>query len=303
MEKTIGKNDLSVYQIRLHKEQIRDKHQALLLGEDVDSHKILSAYKKEIIDFVTERTDGESEERFTIPPINLKNTTALSIDSDYIGLDLVTMQEMAEKTVHAQEREFNITNDIAILKRVAQNFINKNNQKSEVALSNSKMQLDEIMVSYATKEQEIVDLYKWLVLKYQEYVQTPLDHSVYALSLYFDNYFVDFEENLKHIEKGDNATEHPYYMKMFRTTQDKLSVIYRIYLDNIKALKLQYIEDERAYTELHHESQKYVLEYEMLLSEFNKYATLFLNALDADENEFACLSSDQKELAERFKQI
>lgn len=303
MEKIIGKNDLSVYQIRLHKELIRDKYQELLLGEEVNTHKVLSAYKKEILDFAMEHADGNSDEIFTIPPINLKNTTALAIDSEYIGLDLVSMLEMAEKTVNLQEREFSIVNDIAILKRLAQNFINKNNQKSEVTLSNHQSELDEIMVSYATKEQEIVDLYKFLVLKYQEYVQTSLDQSVYSLSLYFDNYFVDFEENLKHIEKADNATGHPYYLKMFRTTQDKLSVIYRIYLDNIKALKKKYVENERAYTELYHESQKYALEYEVLLSEFNKYATLFLGSLNADENEFAHLASDYKELSERFKQI
>ena len=186
---------------------------------------------------------------------------------------------------------------------MVQNYINKNNQKSEDALSNTSLGIDKIMVSYATKEQELVDLYRLLVLKYQEKVQMKLAPEVYKLSLYFDNYFVDFEENLKHLEKGIKATEHPYYLKMFRTTQDKLSVIYRVYLDNIKSLKLQYVKDERAYTNLHHESQQYALEYEILLSEFNKYANLFLNEAEADENEYKSFNTDYAELEKRFKQI
>ncbi len=301
----MGETTPSLLQIRLHKEQIRDRYEELLLKEDADTTVLLNAYKKEILDFVLSAAATPEDEMFDIPTINLKNTTAVSIDRDYVGLDFVTMQEMAEKTktINAEDKAFSMSNDAALLKRMAQNFINKNNQKSEVALSNHEMRLDEIMISYATKEQEIVDLYRFLVLKYQEYVQKELEPSVYKLSLYFDNYFVDFEENLKHLEKGIKATEHPYYMKMFRTTQDKLSVIYRIYLDNIKTLKLKYIEDERAYTQLHHETQKYVLEYKILLSEFSKYANIFLNEAEADENEFASLNLDYTELEERFRQI
>ena len=63
---------MSPFQLKLQKEQIRDRYQVRLLEDEVDTTVLLQAYKKEMFEWALSATASPSDEMFTLPPINLK---------------------------------------------------------------------------------------------------------------------------------------------------------------------------------------------------------------------------------------
>lgn len=211
------------------------------------------------------------------------------------------IEALAERAKSSSKKEFLVSNDLATLKNLAQMLVNQNNQAAEKALQSG--QEDEAnLVDYAANEQNIVDMCNYLLLRYEGVLQEPLDRKHYKLTLYFDNYFVDFESNLEEAksQKEIKISHHPYFIKMYRTTQDKLATLYKIYLDNTERLKKRYIVDQKALIELREEKRRYRLAYESVLDEFITYASTFFEVLEADEKEREALRKRIETLQERF---
>lgn len=234
--------------------------------------------------------------------VDMKKHCATEIDSEYIGLCLDDVLSLAQRAKESDKREFFIRNDLETFKTLIQSFINRNNQKSEEALLHT-VNSNEAMVSYAKNEQNLLDLYKYLLLKYENTIEEDLSLHKYQPVLYFDNYFVDFEENLEDMKEKNiqNPTTNSYYHKLYRTTQDKLSILYRIYLQNRKKYQEAYIENRFQITSLNADKKRYLLEAEILLDEFKEYGTIFLEQLQASESEKEKFSQDIKRLQERFE--
>lgn len=234
--------------------------------------------------------------------VDTKEHCATQIDLEYVGLCLEDLLALAKRAKESQKREFFIRNDLETFKTLIQSFINKNNQKSEEALLHTENSAD-IMVSYAKNEQNLMDLYKYLLLKYENSIEEDLSLQKYQPVLYFDNYFVDFEENLEDIKERTvlSPTADPYYHKLYRTTQDKLSILYRIHLQNRQKYQEAYINDRYQITSLNADKKRYLLESQILLDEFKQYGKIFLQQLNASKEEREKFDKDCKTLQERFE--
>lgn len=231
-----------------------------------------------------------------------KEHSAQQVDVEYVGLCLDDVLSLAKRAKESDKREFFIGNDLETFKTLMQSFVNKNNQKSEEALLGNDNSA-EIMVSYAKNEQNLMDLYKYLLLQYQNVVEEDLLLEKYQPVLYFDNYFVDFEENMQDIKEKDvvSPTSDSYYHKLYRTTQDKLSILYRIHLQNRQKYQEEYINDRYQITPLNADKKRYLLEAEILLDEFKQYGKIFLEQLKASADEREKFDKDVKTLQERFE--
>jgi len=231
-----------------------------------------------------------------------KEHCATEIDAEYIGLCLDDILALAKRAKESEKKDFFIRNDLETFKTLMQSFVNKNNQKSEEALLHTENTSD-IMVSYAKNEQNLATLYNYLLLQYQNILQEDLSLFKYQPVLYFDNYFVDFQENLEDIkQKGvSHPTLHPYYHKLYRTTQDKLAILYRIHLQNRQKYQEEYISDRYKITPLNADKKRYLLEAEILLDEFKEYGRVFLKQLNASSEEVEKFEKDVKTLQERFE--
>lgn len=196
------------------------------------------------------------------------------------------VRELAKRALASQNKIFLIQNDLATLQSKAQALVNQNNQAAERSLQSSYDE-ESTLVEYAAIEQNISDTYNFLLLCYEGSLQSAIEKSAYKLSFYFDNYFVDFESNLQEAKKDTNmrASQHPYFVKMYRTTQDKLSTLYKIYLDNTKVFKEKYIQDQSFLMQIRDEKKRYIIAYETVLDEFVTYAGTFYEALDAPQQE------------------
>jgi hypothetical protein len=232
-----------------------------------------------------------------------KEHCAQQIDEEYIGLCLEDVLALAERAKESDKREFLIRNDLEIFQSLIQSFINKNNQKSEEALLDNIENASDIMVSYAKNEQNLIDLYKFLLLHYQSVLQEDLYLHNYQPVLYFDNYFVDFEETLDEIKESEikNPTTHAYYQKLYKTTQDKLSILYRIHLKNRQKYQEEYINDRYKITPLNADKKRYLLEAEILLDDFKQYGSIFLKHLNASNDDMEKFFKDIQRLQERFE--
>lgn len=211
------------------------------------------------------------------------------------------VRELASRAKTSQNKEFLIQNDLATLQSKAQMLVNQNNQNAERSLQGAYDE-DATLVEYAAVEQNISDTYNFLLLCYEGSLEEAIEKSNFKISLYFDNYFVDFENNLEQAKKDANvrASHHPYFIKMYRTTQDKLSTLYKIYLDNTQQLKEQYIDDQKVLMQIRDEKKRYVMTYKAVLDEFMTYASTFLEVLDAPSQERADLQEKMKTLQERY---
>ncbi len=211
------------------------------------------------------------------------------------------VESLAARAKDSPKREFFVQNDLATLQSIAQMSVNINNQEAERAINGEKND-DSNLLDYASVEQNIADMYNFLLLRYEAVLEEPIEKSSYKISLYFDNYFVDFENNLKEA-KANSTTKpslHPYFVKMYRTTQDKLATLYKIYLENTVQLKESYIVDEKALIRIREEKKRYKVAYESILDEFVTYATIFFEELQADEKENEILQNKIAFLQERF---
>ncbi len=211
------------------------------------------------------------------------------------------VQKLAARATTSEKREFFINNDIAVLHNIAQRLVNQNNQQAEEAL----LQQDDTeasLVNYAANEQDIIDTYNYLLLRYEGVLESNIDKEQYKLSLYFDNYFVDFEYNLKEAKKQlqTKVHHHPYFMKMYRTTQDKLSTIYKIYLDNVERFKKSYVTDRNALRGVREEKKRYMVAFHSLVDEFETYSSTFLDALDAEPEDYEVFEKQKEKLQQRY---
>jgi len=233
---------------------------------------------------------------------NRCNYCTTSIDSDFAELCLEDVLASAQRAKESSKKEFFIKNDLETFKSLMQSFVNKNNQKSEEALLHAH-NAQERLVSYAKNEQNLADLYKLLLLHYQNVVERELPLHNYKLTLYFDNYFVDFEETLEDIkaQKPTYPTLHPYYNKLYKTTQDKLSILYRTHLKNQQRYKEEYITDRYKITQINADKKYYHLEATILLDDFKEYGTIFLEALQASGADKEKFLQDITKLQERFE--
>ncbi len=211
------------------------------------------------------------------------------------------VEALASRAKNSPKKDFLVRNDLETLKSVAQTLVNQNNQAAERALQNGNDD-DAHLIDHAANEQNIVDTYNFLLLRYEGILEETLAKKDYKLALYFDNYFVDFESNLEEAksQKELRVSHHPYFIKMYRTTQDKLATLYKIYLDNTERLKKRYLKDQKVLIEIREEKKRYKVAYESVLDEFTTYATTFFEALQADEKERKTLYDKIETLQERF---
>ena len=211
------------------------------------------------------------------------------------------MRELALRAKSSQNKEFLVKNDLSTLQIKTQALINQNNQAAERSLK-SAYDEESTLVEYAAIEQNISDSYNFLLLCYEGSLEENIAKSNYNLSLYFDNYFVDFEKNLEEAKqhKGEGILHHPYFIKMYRTTQDKLSTLYKIYLDNTRELKERYINNQTVLMQIRDEKKRYSVAYEAIIDEFATYATTFLESLGASSQEQDDLKQKITTLQERY---
>jgi len=222
----------------------------------------------------------------------------ITIDPSFESLCLEDILKMAQTALESENQEFMTHNNLQIIQNIFQSLINKNNQNAEQAL----VSLEPQEVGYASKEQNLLDLYRYFLLQFQNIVQKDLSLEKYQLSNYFDNYFTDFEYNLQMAMRSpsNQVTTHAYYAKMYKTTLDKMSIIYKNYLYNIKKYKENYIKNKIALSELEDEKEHYMLEFRLLLDEFLQYAQRFLRELKANKEDMQKLQDDLLTLQERF---
>ncbi|UCN01260.1 hypothetical protein LCX93_04920 [Sulfurimonas sp. SWIR-19] len=227
---------------------------------------------------------------------------AKDIASEYAGFSLDEVLTLAKRAKESPKKDFFIENDLQMFKTLMQSFVNKNNQKSEEALLSTENS-NETMVSYAKNEQNLADLYHYLLLAYQNVLEEDLHLQNYQPVFYFDNYFVDFKENLQKISQNeaDTITTHFYYQKLYKTTQDKLSIIYRAHLQNRKKHQEAYIQNRYALTDLRADKERYLLEAEILLDEFKLYANALLSHVQAPQQQMEQFEKDLQKLQQRFE--
>ncbi|MEN4045384.1 hypothetical protein [Sulfurimonas sp. NWX367] len=235
--------------------------------------------------------------------VNTQKHCAQQIDSEYVGLCIDDVLALAKRAKESDKQAFFVKNDLETFKSLMQSFVNKNNQKAEEALLHQEENISDIMVSFAKNEQNLMDLYKYLLLQYQNLIEEDLSLQEYQPVLYFDNYFVDFEENLEDIREQTvpNPTTHSYYHKLYKTTQDKLSIVYRVHLKNRQKYQEEYIDDRYKITPLNADKKRYLLEAEILLDEFKQYGEIFLQQLNASSAEKEKFEKDLTRLRERFE--
>ena len=211
------------------------------------------------------------------------------------------IRELAKRAKVSENRLFLIQNDLATLQNQVQALVNQNNQIAERALKTGDSD-DALLIEYAAQEQNIADTYNYLLLRYEGVIEESVERNNYRVSFYFDNYFVDFENNLKEAKKDREMkpSHHHYFIKMYRTTQDKLATLYKIYLDNTRQLKKQESLNQQTLIEIREEKRRYKVAYDSVLDEFVTYATTFLEALESDAKEYEVLQKKITALQERY---
>jgi len=215
-------------------------------------------------------------------------------------IDLVEYLKTQEKP--------NIENDIAHIRAIIQSKISNNNKEAELAQKNAtQTTMGEILLEFASYEQDIVSHYRSLVAKYFSYIGVKGDFLLInePFELYFDNYFADFENTLsyyklfyKEIEKP--LTQTPYYLKMFNATQAKISMLNLNIEEVMHETKKAYISKRTNLIELKLVKREYSQEFDILLSEFKRYGELYIKEIKSNQADLEEHSANIAEIQERF---
>jgi len=227
-----------------------------------------------------------------------------SIDVEFEAFCLEDVQKMAlQRRESKDDIEFWIKNDLELIQKRLQVCVNLNNQKAQKRVLLQEREAKETITDFAAVEERLNDLFLLFLQEYQTAVQKDSKLNEYRLTLYFDTHFVDFDKQLQQLDKKSisNPLEHPFYLKLYQVTSDKLAIIYRVYLDNIKELNQLYVENHEYLVDIVHQKKRYSLEYQLLIEEFTQYATSYLKSLGLYEKFEEAFLEDLKTLQERFR--
>ena len=221
--------------------------------------------------------------------------------SDVVDLiEYIKIQEM-NKTV-------NPSNDIAQIRVLIQKQISDNNKEAELAQHGATHEtMGELLLEYASFEQEIVTQYRTLVSKYLSHLAIEGDFLLInePFEVYFDNYFADFENTLnyykvfyKDVEKA--LTQTHYYVKMYNATQAKVSILNLGTEEAMHETKKAYISKRSHLTDLKMIQREYAQEFDILLEEFKRYGEMYIKEIKSNEADLLEHKANVTELQERF---
>ena len=200
-------------------------------------------------------------------------------------LEYAQLQEK-QKSLHPQR-------DITQIRALIQKEISENNKQAELAqFEATDESMGEILLKYASREQEIVSLYRGLVTKYLSCLALEGDFLLVnrPFELYFDNYFADFENSLNYYkvlykDVTKPLTQTPYYVKMYNATEAKVSVLNLATQENMEEIKKAYISERTHLTDLKVIERKYAQEFDILLGEFERYGEMYIKEIQSNAND------------------
>jgi hypothetical protein len=202
----------------------------------------------------------------------------------------------------------NIASNIAQIRATIQNRIYENNKLSEIEIAKASAEdMGAVLLKFATFEQDIIAKYRSLVSFYYANLQQEADFMLVnePFELYFDNYFADFELQLryyKELYKGSQQVlvQTPYYMKMYNSTQAKMSITNINITARVQSAKKEYISRRSYLTDLKLIRREYEQEIEILLDEFARYAQVYIKEIRPNSEDLAVHAGNIKELRKRF---
>ncbi|MDF1878137.1 hypothetical protein JHD46_00630 [Sulfurimonas sp. SAG-AH-194-C20] len=205
-------------------------------------------------------------------------------------------------------KSVNVVSDITQIRVLIQKQISDNNKEAELAQCGATHEtMGELLLEYASFEQEIVTQYRTLVSKYLSYLSVQGNFLLInePFEVYFDNYFADFENTLnyyklfyKEIQKS--LTETPYYMKMYNATQAKISILNLNIQEAMHETKKAYISKRSHLTDLKIIQREYSQEFDILLGEFTRYGEMYIKEIKSNEADLKEHKVNIAELQERF---
>ena len=216
------------------------------------------------------------------------------------GLDLVEYLQVQKRS--------NVTSDIGEIREIIQTKISHNNKEAELAQKDATQEsMGDILLEFASNEQEIVTLYRSLVTKYFSFLGVEGDFVLInePFELYFDNYFADFANSLRYYkyiyaQREDPLTQTPYYLKMFNATQAKVSMLNLNIEESMHEIKKAYISKRHYLTELKLTQREYSQEFDTLLEEFKRYGDLYIKEINDNKYDLEEHHANVAHLQERF---
>jgi len=181
---------------------------------------------------------------------------------------------------------------VSIRDTVQQQIISNNILVEELLASNEEVNIREVLMQYAAKEQEFVSSYRSVMISYSTLTELKLDFLQVnkPFEMYFDNYFSDFEnivEYYKYLYTNEDieVLSTPYYNKIHTSTKEKILVLNANYANEIEESKKNYISKREALTQLKSIKREYAQEVDALLDEYMRYGELYIGAIKSNSSD------------------
>jgi len=223
--------------------------------------------------------------------------------------DLVDAVDLIEYVKREEMQKLvNPTKDITQIRALIQKQISDNNKEAELAQRGATYEtMGELLLKYASFEQEIVTRYRTLISKYLSHLAIKGDFLLVnePFEVYFDNYFADFENTLNYYKvfyKGVEKplTQTPYYVKMYNSTEAKVSILNLNTEERMYEKKKAYISKRSYLTDLKIVEHEYSQEFDILLGEFKRYGEMYIKEIKSNDADLQEHKANSTELQERF---